>query len=179
MTVTREVEARSPWAEPGDALAPLREALLERARAEADALSDSAATKSRAALEEARRTAESLISTARTEGREEADEVLAAEAAEVRGRAREVVLAARQAAYLDVRREAEAAVRDLLAEPGRRSRMEAVLARELGGDAETTDLPGGGITVSTTDGRRVDASVAALVDAALETTDLERLWSPT
>jgi hypothetical protein len=170
------VEARIRWSELGGALAPRREALLERARAEADALRDSATTEGRIAIEEARRTAESLISAARAEGREEADEVLAAEAAEARGRAREVVLAAWRTAYLDVRREAERAIRELLAEPGRRSQMEAVLTRALGEGAETTDLPGGGITASTTDGRRVDASVDALVDAALQTTDLEQLW---
>ena len=70
------------------------------------------------------------------------------------------------------------AVGSLREDPATRTRLEAVVRRRLGDpDATVVPPPDGGLVGETADGRRVDASVAALVDAALAETDLEQLWT--
>lgn len=181
MTVTTRDTALEPRrdsarrTEPG--LAPLQSALVARARAEADRVVSAAEAEGRAALATAQTQADTLLADARQQGQADGADVLAAERAAARRAARSGLLAAQRGVYDELVRQARHTVRTLLDQPGNRSRLESALQRRLGDFAEVVDAPDGGLLARAADGRTIDASVAALVDSALGTLDLEELWT--
>jgi len=161
------------------ALQPLRAALLTAAGAEADACRSAAATEGVALLAKARLEGEALLTEARARGSSDGAIRVSAERARVQREARQIVLLAQHAAYDDLRRQAVAAVRALLEEPGERQRLAQALRDRLGSEVVVRDHPDGGLSGESADGRVVDASVGSLVDAALATVDLPSLWATT
>ncbi len=160
------------------ALEPLRAALIARALAEAAEERASADEDGQRALAAAQQQADAVLADARAQGERDAAALLAAERARSHRSARGIVLGAQRAAYDELREQARAAVRDLLADPARRARLEAIARGRLGDHAVAHEQPGGGLVAETSDGRRVDASVHALVDSAVANLDLEQLWAP-
>ena len=79
--------------------------------------------------------------------------------------------------YDELRADARSAVRELLADPGREQRLVALVRDRLGPDAQVRPHPSGGVVGQAPDGRRVDASVDALVEQALAGIDLDPLWT--
>lgn len=152
------------------ALAPVRDALLAAARADAaDVLGkarQAAAQERRAADEEAAR----ILSRARRDGAADAAAALAAELAGARQQARAVVLAARREGYEQLRAAARAAVSRLAAEPGYpplRARLADAVRQALGAGADITEAPGGGVR-GAVPGRRLDLSLTGLADRAVD-----------
>lgn len=161
-----------------DPLAPLRAALVERARADAAAIRAEAERGAQGACAAATQRSAELLSEARAQGEQDAREAFHAEQARARAAARAVVLAAQREVYEQLRAETAAAVRTLLAEPAAHARLVATVQARLGEPCELVDAPGGGVLARTAAGRIVDASVDALVDQALSRLDLEQLWTP-
>lgn len=159
-----------------DALEPLRASLLAHASVEADLLRADAEADARRRLDAARREAEQLVADARARGEADAGWILAEEETSARRAARAVVLTAQREAWERLRRESETAVRALLRDPAVRDGLATRLRSRLPG-ATIVDLPDGGLSARTADGRSVDASVEALVDRALPLIEGERLWS--
>jgi vacuolar-type H+-ATPase subunit E/Vma4 len=159
------------------ALEPLREALLRRADAAADALRAAAERDARAATDAARRDAAAVLARARAEGQADAALRQAEDRSRARRDARRVVLAAQRAVYDELRTQARAAVRELLAEPEAQRRLAALVRARLAPDARVRPHPSGGVVGELPDGRRVDASVDALVEQALAGLDLAPLWA--
>jgi hypothetical protein len=159
-----------------DPLAPLRTALIDRARAEAARILSSAEAEERQAMAAARDEASALMARARADGEAEAAALRAADAAGTRQQARGLVLSAEREAYDALRQQARLAVRDLLNGPGRRARLALLLRRRLGDTTTVRELPDGGLVAETDDGRSIDASVGALVDSVLRQSEVEQLW---
>jgi vacuolar-type H+-ATPase subunit E/Vma4 len=159
------------------ALEPLRIALLARARTDADNQRAAAEDEGRRDVEAARREADAALAEARSRGESDAAGMLAVERAQARRTARAVVLAAQHAAYDDLCRHARAAVADLLADPDRHRHLAETVRERLGEGAVVRDDPAGGVVAESPDGRRIDASVDALVTAAIGELDLEQLWA--
>ena len=160
-----------------DELAPLHEVLLRRAGAEAEAIRAASQEQAAALLAAAQERADEITADARRRGEEDATVLLERDRADARRAARDVVLHARADLYEELRAQACAAVAELLAETGARARLTERLRAELGAGCEVQDSPDGGLVASSPDGRRVDASVEALVATALPRMDLEGLWS--
>lgn len=161
-----------------NALEPLRAALLGRARADADNQRTAAEDAGRRVVEVAQREADAALDEARSRGAADAAGLLAVERAQARRTARAVVLAAQRAAYYELCRQARAAVADLLADPDRHRHLAVTVRERLGDGAIVHDDPAGGVVAELADGRRIDASVDALVAAAIGELDLEQLWAP-
>ncbi len=159
------------------ALDPVRIALLARARTDAGNQRAAAEDEGRRVVEAARREADAALAEARSRGEADAAGMLAVERAQARRSARAVVLAAQHAAYDELCRRARAAVADLLADPDRHRRLAANVRERLGDGAVVRDDPAGGVVAESPDGRRIDASVDALVAAAVNALDLEQLWA--
>src|SRR5512145_470506 len=96
MTTTRERTTT-------DALAPVREALLRRAREDAQRLLADADQAAAATLAAARHEAAEIRAAARAQGEADAGSVLAGERARLRRRARAMTLGAQGAAYEQLR----------------------------------------------------------------------------
>jgi len=159
------------------ALEPLRAALIKRARDAASDLRSDAERQARAIVEAAEEHAAARLTQVRSEGAAVAAQLEAQERGRSHQAARGVVLAAQRAVYDDVRAQTRAAVRELLADPEQYQRLAATVRGELGQDAAVRDRPDGGLVAEAPDGRRVDASLDALVERALTNLDLEQLWS--
>lgn len=160
------------------ALEPVRAALLSAAEGEARALVETAEAEARELLEDARRQRDQILGEARARGAADGAMRLSAERAGVQREARRVVLGAQLRAYDELRRQAVAAVRQLLDVPAERARLTGALRSRLGPEALVRDHPRGGLVGESGAGRGVDASVDALVDLALSNLDLESLWTP-
>ena len=160
------------------ALEPVRAALLTAAEEEAQALTASIEAEGRELLADARRQRDRVLQEARERGAADGAMRLSTERAGVQREARRIVLGAQQTAYDELRRQAVAAVRELLEVPTERAGLMQVLRSRLGADAVIHDHPTGGLVGESGDGRVVDASVDALVDLALANLDLESLWMP-
>ncbi|MET0765956.1 MAG: V-type ATP synthase subunit E family protein [Blastococcus sp.] len=165
------------------ALEPVRRGLLARARADADALLAQADTDAEATLAAARVEAAALLAQARAEGERDAEVVRARERARARREARATVLRAQAAVYDEVRRQGRAAVRALRSDPAYPALLDALRARahaELGPDAAVREHPDGGL-VAEVPGRRLDARLDTLADAALDGLGgaVRQLWAPT
>ena len=162
----------------GLGLAPLRAALLLRARAAAADIFDAAAADRSSVVAAALGEVDLLLSQAREQGRVDGEELLATERAAARASDRARLLAAQRKVYEALRHAARQRVRDLLDEPGMRDRLAAAMAERLGTGAVVIDTSDGGLTGRTPDGRSIDASVSALIDSALSQLEVTPLWTP-
>ncbi|MFS4092974.1 hypothetical protein [Streptomyces sp. AF1A] len=165
---------------PVDALAPVRAELLRAARASADAVMDRARADANETLRSARATAEAVLTRARDLGRADG----AAAAARERVRALQDSWAGELAARAEVHAALRAAVRagvreEFAKDPSLRSRCAAAAREVLGPRARVTAASTGGVTAEVP-GRRVDLSADALAERALDRLGVraETLWEP-
>lgn len=153
------------------------------ATAEADLLCADAEAAAVAELGVARRTADALLEQARADGTAQADREIALARAREQRHSRTIVLAARREAYLALCEEARAVAAELRGDPrylALLDRLERLVRRQLGDDVRIErDPPGIGGVVAEMHGRRVDYSLAALVDRSVRTLgdEVEQLWS--
>ena len=165
-----------------DPLAPLREALLSRARADAAATLAEADADVAATLGGARQEADALLAEARATGRADAAVVLAGERARAARTARGVVLATQSAAYEGMRQRARDAVSGLRGDPSYAGLLEALrerVRRDLGPEATLDEHARGGI-VGEAGGRRVEYTLDDLADDIVDRlgVELDGVWSP-
>jgi vacuolar-type H+-ATPase subunit E/Vma4 len=160
----------------------VHDALLDRARMDADAALTGADTEAAAMLAAARARAAQLVTEARAEGERDAAAVGARLRARAQREARAAVLHAQAAAYAELRRRSRAAVRALREDPAYPELLAALRARaraQLGAAATVREHPDGGV-VAEAPGRRLDAGLDALADAALDGlgAEVQELWAP-
>ena len=165
-----------------DPLAPLRDALLARARAQAAALVAAADEEAARVETGARDEADRLLRAAREQGTADATAAMADVQARARRQARAAVLAARGAAYDALRVRSREAVTALVTDPrypAARARLRARAAAALGPDAVVTERPDGDV-VATSAGRQVVAGLATAADQVLDQlgAEVETLWAP-
>jgi vacuolar-type H+-ATPase subunit E/Vma4 len=163
-------------------LAPVREALLRRARADAERWVADADDEAAKVLAEARAEADQRIAEAGAAGRADADALASAELARARRTARGIVHEAQREAYDELRRRVAAALVREVSSPRLRAALIARGAAALDGPSATdpvrvVDLPGGGVAVER-GSRRVDCGVEALADHAVSVLagQLPGLW---
>jgi vacuolar-type H+-ATPase subunit E/Vma4 len=166
---------------PRDPLLPVRQALLARAASEAERLLAEADADAGAILIRARREADAIRAEARAEGEADAAQLLAAERARGRRRARAVVLGAERESYDELRSRIARALPSLRTDPAYRDWVDSLGAQVralLGADATVTEHPDGGVSGEVT-GRRVAYTLAGLADRALEALgpDVETMWA--
>ena len=164
-----------------DPLAPVREELLARARAQAEREVAAADAEAAATLAAAQSEADAIHDAARAEGESNAAAVLAVERSRARRQARAVILAAQRQAYDELRSrvvQALPALRDDPAYRPWRDRLAAHARTVLGADAVLSEPPEGGV-LGEADGRRVRYTLAGLADQVIDTmgADVEGLWS--
>jgi len=163
------------------ALDPVRTALLAAARGDAAAVRQKAQREKTELLDDARRTADGLLATARAEGAADASAAVAARMTQSRRDARRAILAAQRELYDELRRRCRAAATGLAESPEyegfRRHLAEQAQAR-LGSETTVTDSLEGGV-VASAGSRRLDLSLPALADRALERSSAEvtGLWT--
>lgn len=165
-----------------DPLAPVRSALIARAKGDAAVLLAAADADAAAALAEAQRQVDESRAQARMQGAADAAAVLARQRSSARRRAREVVLAARREAYEELRRRTRAAVAELREASSYPALLDALrtrLSTSLGQDVSVTEHPAGGL-VGVGEHRRVEYGLARLADAAVRRLgpEVEELWQP-
>jgi vacuolar-type H+-ATPase subunit H len=165
-----------------DLLAPVREALLARARADAATSVEGAAAHAAEVLERARTEAAEILEQARRDGEREAAAVLAREAARSHREAREIVLASQRGAYQLLHQQVRAAVCSLRSEPGYPPLLERLRHQaqgELGPDAVIREHPEGGVVGEARE-RRLDLSLPTLADRLVAGlgSEVTRLWDP-
>lgn len=173
---------RPPLADLQDALAPVRDGLLGRARADADATVAAADAEAAVTLAGARTLAASIREEARARGERDAAALEERERARARREARSTVLQAQRAAYEQLRRAAETAARGLRAGPAYPDLLAGLTARaaaELGPEAVVREHPDGGVLAEAA-GRRWDGTLHTLADRALADlgADVQGLWAP-
>jgi len=164
------------------ALVPVRESLLARAHADADAVMAQADADAETIVSEARGRAAALVAEARAAGERDAAVLAARDRARTRREARASVLHAQARVYEELRRRSLAAVRALRDDPVYPRLRESLRDRarsRLGLDAVLHDHPDGGI-VAEVPGRRLVATLDALTDDALDGLggEVRRLWEP-
>jgi vacuolar-type H+-ATPase subunit E/Vma4 len=164
------------------ALRPVRAELLRAAHADAEAVLARAEREAAALLARARAEGRAILEEARRQG--EADGAAAAHDLLVSARreARSRTLAARREAYEALRRETAERVGELRRTtdyPGLLKRLERRARVLLGPGAEVSEHSGGGV-VARAPGRRVDLSLTALADRALDRMggEVGTLWEP-
>jgi hypothetical protein len=162
-----------------DALAPVRAALLARARAEAGRELADAHLDADALLATARAESQSILDTAAEEGRADAALSIAAEHEKARRAARALELAAQREIYDELRQRVTAAVARAFSDPVRRDHLVATVRAELGAGATVRDAPGGGVTGEAA-GRVVDLGVEAMAGRAVDALGdrVRTLWAP-
>jgi vacuolar-type H+-ATPase subunit E/Vma4 len=151
-------------------LEPVRAALLARARRDADVAITDATARAEHRVAEAFADAERRLSEARARGEAEAASALADEEARVRQRTRTLLLEARRAVYEELRRRTHEEVQRLRSDPTYprlRAAVESRSASRLGPAARSREAENGGCVVEAP-GRRIDATLDALADWALE-----------
>ncbi|WP_405577270.1 hypothetical protein [Streptomyces sp. NBC_01092] len=165
-----------------DALHPVRVELLRAAHSDAEAVLARAEREADTLLGQARAEARSILDEARRQG--EADGADSARDLRVRARreARSGTLAARRESYEELRRAAAERVRELRGTSdytSLRERLERRARVLLGPGAEVSEHADGGV-VGHAPGRRVDLSLTALADRALERmgAEVRSLWEP-
>jgi vacuolar-type H+-ATPase subunit E/Vma4 len=152
-------------------LAPVREALLARAHADADAIRATSEADARAALAAAAAQAEQILREARQQGTAEADMAVAADRSAAQRHARSLALRAQREAYERLRVAARAkvcALRDEPDFPAARDRMVRAVRAALGPDALISDTADGGV-VGVAPARRMDLSLRGFADRATDT----------
>lgn len=164
-----------------DALRPVRDALIGRARANAAAEVARAEEEARAILEEAGRRADAVRRQARARGEADAHAEEVARRASARREARSLVLAAQSAVAATLHDRVHAGLQDLRDDPsfpeiGRRLEAQARLL--LGPDVRLTPDPSGGFLAECS-GRRMELTLDAVADRMLERLgpELQSLWS--
>lgn len=162
------------------ALAPVRESMLETARATADSIRSTARKQAQSIMAAAMEEAERIRTTAITEGEAAARSEAALRSAGVRRQAHETVLTRRNALRLEVLRqvrEASVALRDDPRYPDLVARLTARSHAQLGPDATVTESPDGGI-IAQAGSRRLDLSLPILAALTLEsmTPEVSALW---
>jgi len=153
-----------------EALAPVRAALLATARHDADQRVASAHARAAEILAAARERAEGINSAARDAGIADAETVFATEQARSRRAARARTLRARREAYEQLRLRSREAVVGMRGEPGYaaiRATLTTAGSRLLGPAAEIVEADGGGV-IARSAGRRVDLSLTAFADRAVD-----------
>jgi vacuolar-type H+-ATPase subunit E/Vma4 len=164
-----------------DALAPVRDALLADAHADAAAEVARAEEEAGAVLQEAGRRADAVRQEARARGEADAHAVLVATRARVRREARSVVLAAQSSVVAALRDRVHAGLEQLRDDPAFAEierRLEAQARVLLGPDASLTPDPSGGFLAESA-GRRVELTLDAVADRLLARLgpELQSLWS--
>jgi vacuolar-type H+-ATPase subunit E/Vma4 len=164
-----------------DALGPVRDALLARARADAAAEVSRAEEEARATVQDAGRRADAIREEARVRGEADAHTVLVAMRARSRREARSVVLGAQNEVVAALRDRVHAGLRDLRDDPAfaaMEGRLESEARALLGPDVRLTRHPSGGFLAESA-GRRVEVTLAAVADRLLDSLgpELESLWS--
>jgi len=152
------------------ALAPVREALLDSARAEAARIRAAADAAAEATVAAARDEADQIRAQARERGAADAATALGADRSRVRRQARAVLLAARREGSETLRAAARATVLDVRSDPGYPRLHAALIAaarRSLGPGTRTEPAEDGGV-IGTRGARRIDLSLTALADRAVE-----------
>lgn len=159
------------------ALAPLRAALLARARASADELRADAEREARETVAAAEAQAAAVLADARAHGAADAANLLAAQRGQAHRAQRAAALAVQSEVYRELQQQTRTEVARVLAGADASTRLVAAVRARLGEDATIRHTGDGGVLGQTTTGRRVDASVAALVERVLLDLDLEQLWA--
>lgn len=165
------------------AVEPLRGALLDQARAEAERALAHADEQAAAKLADADERGAALVRRARAEGAAAAAIAGAHDHALARRRSRALVLAVERDLYEELRRRARAAVRSLRHDPGYEAlleRLSAVARAQLGeGAVLELDPPDAGGVQASSGARRVDYTLDALAERCLGQLGgrLEELWT--
>ncbi len=164
-----------------DALSPVRDALLARARADAAAEVARAEEEAQATVQEAGRRADAVRQEARARGESDAHAVLVAMRARSRREARSVVLGAQSEVAVALRDRVHAGLQDLRLDPAfaeMERRLESQARALLGPDARLTKDPSGGFLAESA-GRRAELTLAAVADRLLDRLgpELQSLWS--
>jgi hypothetical protein len=160
---------------------PLREALLEQARVDAERALGHADEQVALKLRDAEERGREIVERARAEGTAAAAIASAHEEARARQRARTLVLATRLELYEELARQSRAAAHAFRGDPGYRTLLERLSAAarfQLGeGTALEVDPLEGGVRASS-GARHVDYTLDALVERCLEGlgSEVERLW---
>jgi vacuolar-type H+-ATPase subunit E/Vma4 len=164
-------------------LRPVADAITQAARERAHATRAAAAAAARAELTRAREEAQGILAEARADGDAAAAATAAIQVTMARREAREMVLAARRAAYETLRERAVAALVEQAATPeGRRlaERLQRLVRDRVGASAAVrSGGPGNLRAVAESGNRRAELAPGALVDQALESlgAGIEALWA--
>ena len=148
-----------------DGLAPVRDALIAEASADADAARERAREAVAGVVAAAEAEAEQVRSRAHEEALEQARGLQEAAESRARRAAREVELKARCDAYDSLVAGARRQVVGILDEAGVRDSLADLVRRSAGPDAEVARTGEG--FVATRGGRRIEFSLTALADAAV------------
>ena len=163
------------------ALAPVRDRLIQRARAEAEKLVGEARAEAAATIAAAEARSRMILDEARARG----EALAAADTAELltaaRREARALDLAAQRAIYDAVRDGIERGIRALLISadyPAVRAALERRARYAVGSEAVIADGEGGGAT-ATARGRRLDLSLPAIAARAVDGLgeEVAQLWT--
>ena len=159
-----------------------RDAVLERARAEAAEEVRGAEEEGHRRVEEARRRTAHLLERARREGREAAERATGWERAEASREAREGVLRARRDALQELRERALQRLRSMQGEPAYAEllqRLEAAARAQIGESAEIERNDDLGGIVARSGARRVDYTLPEVLDRVLNDMgeELAGLWT--
>jgi hypothetical protein len=159
----------------GLALEPLRVALLRQAQREADAAVAAAERQAAEELSVATTAADARVAAARQRGEAEAANAAVIDDARIRQEARTLILLAETSVYDEMRRRIHEEVRRLRDDscyPRLRERLEIEARARLGSDAVSHDDPMGGLVIEA-GGRRIEATLDALADWALDALDVD------
>ena len=165
----------------GDALAPVRAALIGEATQRADELRASATAEAEAVLADARRQVEEILAQACARGESDGQSAAAARAATSRRDARSVVLTAQCRTYDELRRrvrDAVGALREDPVYPRLLGRLEDLARSIAGPSAAISRHPSGGVLAQGA-GTFVDCSLPRLADTAVDAlgSEVSALWS--
>lgn len=163
-----------------DPLEPVRRALLDRARRDAEAMLAEANAAAADTLRNAGAEARAIRENARLLGELDAESRSRADRARAHQEARRLTLGTQRELYEELRRAALLRAANVRNDPGYPAALERLAARArdaLGPGATLSEDPSGGIVAETT-GRRVAYTVEALLDEVLASQGarLEGLW---
>ena len=164
------------------ALDPVREALLEDARARAEHLRRSAQEEADALRAAAQRDADAILAEAVADGERTARSAAALRSARVRRQAHETVLAQQSAIRAELQRQVAESAAALRTDPRYAELMARLTERSravLGPDAVASPSPHGGV-VARSGTRHLDLSLPTLAAQTLEsmTPEVSALWTP-
>ncbi|KUL22182.1 hypothetical protein [Streptomyces regalis] len=165
-----------------DALSPVRTELLRAAHADAEATLARAEREAAQLVHQARAEARAVVGEARRQGEADGADAARDLLVQARRHARSHTLAARRETYEELRREAAkrvGGVRGTDRYAAVRERLERRARLLLGPGAEVSEHTDGGV-VARAPGRRVDLSLTALADRALDRmgAEVRSLWEP-